>query len=70
MLKRLVLVTAMFLCVTMSVTPAIAVYSGITETIENVIQLKAIKSQRKIATESNVMVQAEITGTDSNAGKK
>lgn len=65
MLKKILLVLAVLLCTKMSDVPAMAVYSGFTDTVENVIQLlekegeRSVVYQVKIHTHSNAVVQDE-----------
>ena len=65
MLKKIVFIASAFLCLTVSHGPAMAMYSGITDTVENVIQLLAKENAR------GVMYQAHrelpMVQTSSNA---
>ena len=83
MFKKMLLIIAAYACVTVSYAPAMAMYSGIADTVENAIQVLAKTGTRNmmyqihkelpmVQTSSNVSsdanAQKEIS-TDSNAGR-
>lgn len=48
MLRKIILIITAALCIARPVEPALALYSGITDTVENVIQLLAKQEEQSL----------------------